>query len=86
MTENKYVYGTPDRPYSLFEGLAGVVCAWLDACVVIRARLANMTDSGSGSRSGGQDYQESVHAEKKGGYTGFFGIPGLGGLGPHGVF
>ncbi|KAL1854172.1 hypothetical protein Plec18170_004936 [Paecilomyces lecythidis] len=32
----------PDRPYSLFEGLAGTVCAWADACVVIRMRLRKM--------------------------------------------
>lgn len=32
-------YRTPDNPYSLFEGLAGAVCAWADACAVITARL-----------------------------------------------
>ncbi|GAQ11127.1 hypothetical protein ALT_8448 [Aspergillus lentulus] len=34
-----YVYRMPDRPYSLSEGLAGTICAWADACVVIQARL-----------------------------------------------
>ncbi|KAL5514355.1 hypothetical protein ACEPAG_2443 [Sanghuangporus baumii] len=32
-------FRTPDHPYSLFEGLAGAVCAWIDACVIIRAYL-----------------------------------------------
>ena len=32
-------FRTPDHPLSLFEGLAGAVCAWLDACVVIRECL-----------------------------------------------
>ncbi|KAG8906719.1 hypothetical protein FRB99_006317 [Tulasnella sp. 403] len=32
-------YRTPDRPYSLFEGLAGAVCAWAEACCVIEACL-----------------------------------------------
>lgn len=29
----------PDDPYSLFEGLAGNVCAWADTCAVLKARL-----------------------------------------------
>lgn len=33
-------YRTPDHPYSLFEGLSGTICAWLDACVLIRQRLS----------------------------------------------
>jgi hypothetical protein len=37
-----YVYRMPDRPYSLSEGLAGTICAWADACVVIQARLRKM--------------------------------------------
>jgi hypothetical protein len=41
------VYRRPDHPYSLFEGLAGAVCAWADACVVIRERLEGMGTSAS---------------------------------------
>ncbi|RHZ55223.1 lanthionine synthetase C family protein [Aspergillus thermomutatus] len=37
-----HVYRMPDRPYSLSEGLAGTICAWADACVVIQARLRKM--------------------------------------------
>lgn len=32
-------YLTPDHPYSLFEGLAGAICAWADTCAVIRNTL-----------------------------------------------
>lgn len=32
-------YNTPDHPYSLFEGLAGAICAWADTCAVIKACL-----------------------------------------------
>ncbi|KAG8920348.1 hypothetical protein FRC02_000958, partial [Tulasnella sp. 418] len=32
-------YRTPDHPYSLFEGLAGAVCGWADACCLIKALL-----------------------------------------------
>ena len=32
----------PDTPYSLFEGLAGTVTAWAEACVVVLARLREM--------------------------------------------
>jgi Lanthionine synthetase C-like protein len=32
-------YQEPDVPYSLFEGLAGAVCAWVDACAAIQGRL-----------------------------------------------
>lgn len=32
-------YRMPDNPYSLFEGLAGTICAWAEVCVVITAKL-----------------------------------------------
>ncbi|KAJ5774462.1 hypothetical protein N7457_009358 [Penicillium paradoxum] len=35
-------YRTPDEPYSLFEGLAGNICAWADTCAVLRARMRKM--------------------------------------------
>ncbi|KAJ5948717.1 hypothetical protein N7454_002024 [Penicillium verhagenii] len=35
-------YRMPDDPYSLFEGLAGNVCAWAETCAVIQARLRKM--------------------------------------------
>ncbi|KAK2750338.1 hypothetical protein FQN57_003818 [Myotisia sp. PD_48] len=35
-------YRMPDAPYSLFEGLAGTICAWAEACVTISAFLRKM--------------------------------------------
>lgn len=35
-------YRMPDDPYSMFEGLAGNVCAWADTCAVLQARLRKM--------------------------------------------
>ncbi|OOF97029.1 hypothetical protein ASPCADRAFT_165427 [Aspergillus carbonarius ITEM 5010] len=37
-----HIYRMPDHPFSLTEGLAGVVCAWADACVTVRMRLREM--------------------------------------------
>ncbi|KAF7597487.1 LanC-like protein 2 [Aspergillus hancockii] len=36
------IYRMPDHPFSLHEGLSGIVCAWADACVGIQARLRKM--------------------------------------------
>ncbi|KAH8116097.1 hypothetical protein DFH11DRAFT_1506897 [Phellopilus nigrolimitatus] len=63
-------YRTPDHPYSLFEGLAGTVCAWVDACVIIRERLAETGEN----RPGGDRPRGPV-----------LGIPGLGGASAHGI-
>ncbi|KAJ5672114.1 hypothetical protein N7507_001241 [Penicillium longicatenatum] len=41
-------YRMPDDPYSLFEGLAGNVCAWAETCAVIQARLRKMELSEKG--------------------------------------
>jgi len=35
-------YRLPDNPYSLFEGLAGTVCAWAEAALAIKAKLRKM--------------------------------------------
>lgn len=75
--ENKY--GTPDRPYSLFEGLAGAVCAWLDACVIVKAQLSQHQNSGDDGASGISESEVNIHKQ-------LLGIPGLGGLGCHGLF
>ncbi|KIO28489.1 hypothetical protein M407DRAFT_181163 [Tulasnella calospora MUT 4182] len=39
-------YGTPDNPFSMFEGLAGAICAWADACLVIKTWLSGKEDAG----------------------------------------
>ncbi|KAK9482880.1 hypothetical protein V1527DRAFT_454615 [Lipomyces starkeyi] len=39
---SSYDYRMPDSPFSLFEGLAGTVCAWAEALLAIQARLRKM--------------------------------------------
>lgn len=60
-------YRMPDNPYSLFEGLAGTICAWSEACVVITARLRSM-------EMGEAADLDSVLKDLR-------GFPGLGGYG-----
>jgi hypothetical protein len=38
-SEGEGRYRMPDRPWSLYEGLAGLVCAWSEACVLLRMKL-----------------------------------------------
>lgn len=73
-TENEY--RVPDHPYSLFEGLAGTVCAWADACAVLRARLRKMELPGVDVEKD-QDFRECVQQQ--------LGFPFLGGNGVAGV-
>lgn len=40
-------YRMPDHPYSLFEGLAGMLCAWAETAAVLRARLRKMELGGT---------------------------------------
>lgn len=75
-------YRMPDSPYCLFEGLAGTVCAWTDACAAIEARLRKMElhETGNGYPAAlKQDsvFQELVHRQ--------LGFPALGGHGVTGV-
>lgn len=39
---SSYDFRLPDRPYNLFEGMAGELCAWAEACVAIQARLCKL--------------------------------------------
>ncbi|KAI5122000.1 hypothetical protein M0805_001832 [Coniferiporia weirii] len=75
-TESSSTFRTPDHPYSLLEGLAGTVCAWMDACVIIRERLAALA-AVNGDKSGGS-------ADNKA--RGVLGIPGLGGARIHSMY
>jgi hypothetical protein len=74
-------YRMPDNPYSLLEGLAGTVCAWSEACVLITARLKLMEMDHVGSVGPGPI--EDVR------YRGYLadmqGFPGLGGCGAFGL-
>lgn len=59
----------PDRPYSLYEGLAGEMCAWAEACVVVQARLC---------KEAGQREKQNVKEKA-------LGFPCLGGNGVRGI-
>lgn len=73
----------PDSPYSLFEGLAGTVCAWTEACAVIQTRLRKMEleEERAGSRTSPENDEvfEKLSLLQ-------LGFPGLGGYGPNGLF
>ncbi|CAI7587591.1 unnamed protein product [Penicillium glandicola] len=76
-------YRMPDEPYSLFEGLAGNVCAWADTCAVLQARLRKMelVEQGVCTTSGlSRDsvFQNAFHKQ--------LGFPALGGNGAVGIF
>ncbi|WEW55847.1 hypothetical protein PRK78_001280 [Emydomyces testavorans] len=66
-------YRMPDNPYSLFEGLAGTICAWAEACVVIAARLRSIEVDeikGSDALSSDREFRSDLQDE--------LGMPGLG--------
>ncbi|KGO44291.1 hypothetical protein PEX1_047860 [Penicillium expansum] len=76
-------YRMPDEPYSLFEGLAGNVCAWADTCAVLQARLRKMelVEMGVCATSGlSRDpaFQDAFCRQ--------LGFPALGGNGAMGIF
>ncbi|KAK2760701.1 hypothetical protein FQN54_001936 [Arachnomyces sp. PD_36] len=71
-------YRMPDSPYSLFEGLAGTICAWAEACVVITTRFRKLEKLERGELPRRGDIEKQDEDE--------LGIPGLGGLGqPRGL-
>jgi hypothetical protein len=45
MTSHSSPYRMPDNPYSLFEGLAGAICCWSEACVLICRILGETEES-----------------------------------------
>jgi len=62
-------YRMPDDPYSLFGGLAGTVCAWSEACLLMEERLREMETGEIGDGT-----PEKV-----------LGVPGLGIFGTSGL-
>ncbi|PYI12844.1 lanthionine synthetase C family protein [Aspergillus violaceofuscus CBS 115571] len=53
------LYRMPDRPYSLAEGLAGTVCAWANACVILQSMLRSThIQKGLSSHDGDAIFQE----------------------------
>lgn len=71
-------YRTPDDPYSLFEGLAGNVAAWAEACAVLQARLRKMeVDESSADLASDSLFQQAMESR--------LGFPLIGGMGAVGV-
>jgi hypothetical protein len=73
-------YRTPDHPYSLFEGLAGTVCAWAEACVAITIRLRKIEaeeERGVDTFKDDEEFESLLVDE--------LGFPGLGGHGAKGL-
>ncbi len=75
------LYRMPDNPFGLFEGLAGTICAWSEACAVITARLKIMQMLGEEPPQRTPREDESFAAIR----GTILGFPGLGGMGPHGL-
>ena len=68
-------YRMPDKPYSLYEGLAGTISAWAEACVILVARLRKMDlDKESGGKSWKEDELLQEHTLHE------LGFPTLGGM------
>lgn len=79
---SSFDFRMPDRPYSLGEGLAGMLCAWAETCAVILGRLRKMEIEASASGepanvSEDDDFHEYALQQ--------LGFPGLGGNGPSGL-
>jgi len=65
-------YRWPDSPYSLFEGLAGTVCAWMEAALTVRAKMRKMELQNGGITSPTEDKEYWGILQAK------LGFPGIG--------
>ena len=68
-------YRMLDKPYSLYEGSAGTISAWAEACVILVVRLRKMTLD---NESGGKSWREDELLQKHCLYE--LGFPTLGGI------
>lgn len=77
---SSYNFRTPDRPYSLYEGLAGELCAWAETCVVIKTRLCKLglDEEGKVLTPPGKKALQQYKVRE-------LGFPCLGGNGPKGI-
>jgi len=75
-------YRMPDDPYSLFEGLAGNVCAWADTCAVLQARLRSVEYCQKNYGNSAGLTEDSIFQEATSRTLGF---PLIGGNGAHGL-
>lgn len=76
-------YRMPDEPYSLFEGLAGNICAWADTCAVLQARLRKMELGEQGVCATSGLSRDPVFRDA---FCRQLGFPALGGNGAMGIF
>lgn len=72
---NSEKYRLPDVPLSMFEGLAGTICAWSEACIVIKMRLQEMNTN----------ERALFTSDVRGLDKCLLGVPGLGGYGVRGL-
>lgn len=71
-------YRMPDDPYSLYEGLAGNICAWAETSAVLQAKLRKMELSAKGiSYEDDRVFQQAMHSQ--------LGFPLIGGNGAVGI-
>lgn len=77
---SEYDYCTPNEPNSLFNGLAGNLCAWAETCAVVQARLRKIMLNESSAVSRYEDdnsFKEALRCQ--------LGFPLVGGNGACGV-
>ena len=60
--ENDERYRMPDHPYSLFEGLAGTMCAWTEAVLTLQTRIIRLDAFNRGEFDFPKDSAEEVKA------------------------
>lgn len=71
-------YRMPDDPYSLYEGLAGNICAWAETCAVLQAKLRKIELSAKGvSHEDDSVFQQAMRSQ--------LGFPLIGGNGAMGI-
>jgi len=71
-------YRMPDHPYSLFEGLAGTLCAWTEAILALLARIDRLDAFERGELDFPKSSAEDVKAKFVGSLRARRGFPGIG--------
>ena len=76
--ENDEKYRMPDHPYSLFEGLAGTMCAWTEAVLTLQTRLIRLNAFERGEFNFLKDSADEVKARFRELLEARRGFPGMG--------
>ncbi|KAJ5973765.1 hypothetical protein N7481_010975 [Penicillium waksmanii] len=77
-TNSDKEYRMPDDPYSLYEGLAGNICAWAETCAVLQAKLRKIELSAKGvPYEDDSVFQQAMNSQ--------LGFPLIGGNGAVGI-